>query len=103
DRTLLRADRHAAAGDAVGRKADRLAAVEYDRAAAFADDAHDRLEGRRLAGAVAPEQGDDLARPHLEIDAVENVRFAIPGVQPGNGERRLVGLSHSHIRLPCRP
>ena len=103
DGALLGADRHAEARDAVGREADRLAAGEDDRAAPLADDAHDRLEGRRLAGAVAAEQGDDLARPHLEIDAVEDVRFAVPGVQPGNGERRLVGLSRSHIRLPYRP
>ena len=50
-----------------------LAVAEHHRAAAFADDAHDRFERRRLACAVAPEQGHDLALAHVEIDAVQNV------------------------------
>ena len=30
------------------------------------DEAHDRVQRRRLAGAVRPDQPDDLAAPHLE-------------------------------------
>jgi hypothetical protein len=78
-------------------------AGEGDRAAPLADDAHDRFQRRGLAGAVAPEQRDDLARAHLEIDAMENMRFAVPGLQPRDGERRRSSLSRSHARLPYRP
>ena len=52
-----------------------------------ADDAHDRFERRRLAGAVAAEQGHDLARVNLEVDAVQDVRFAVPGVQVLDAEQ----------------
>ena len=78
---------------------------------AFADDAHDRFQRRRLAGAVAPEQRDDLARPHVEVDAVQDVRFAVPGLQVPNraagcafrprlGESRS-SMSDPHIGLAC--
>ena len=45
------------------------------------DDAHDRLQRRGLARAIAPEQRHDLALVHIERHAVENVRLAIPGLQ----------------------
>ncbi len=35
----------------------------------------------RLVRAVAAEQGHDLALAHVEIDAVEDVQFVIPGLQ----------------------
>src|SRR2546430_12200775 len=42
-------------------------------------DAHDRLQGGRLARAVAAQQRHHLARPHVEGDAVQDVRHAVPG------------------------
>ena len=63
-------------------------AVELRRSVALADDAHDRLQRRRLARAVAAEQRDDLARAHVEIDAVQDVRFAVPGLQALDVEHR---------------
>ena len=42
-------------------QADGLRALEDDRAGALADHAHDRLQRRRLAGAVAAEQRHHLA------------------------------------------
>jgi hypothetical protein len=42
---------------------------------------HDRFHGGGLAGAVAPQQGNDLAFPDLEIDTVQDMAFAIPGIQ----------------------
>ena len=60
---------------------DQLVALVADRAGALADDAHDRLQRRGLAGAVAAEQRDHLAGSHLEVDAVQDVRLAVPGLQ----------------------
>ena len=64
-----------------GVAADQLAALETHRAGAVADDAHDRFQGRGLAGAVAAEQRDHFALPHVEDRAVQDVRFAVPGLQ----------------------
>ena len=41
----------------------------------------DRLQRRRLAGAVAAQQRHHLALADGETHAVENVRFAVPGVE----------------------
>ena len=81
DAALLRAVGEAQPGDLVGRLADRLAALEGDRAGALLDDAHDRLQRRRLAGAVAAQQRHQLAAADLEAHAVQDVRFAVPGLQ----------------------
>ena len=67
-------------GDLVGEEADQLAAVEADRAGALLDDAHDGLERRGLAGAVAAEQRDHLAFAHAELDPVQDVGFPVEGV-----------------------
>src|SRR5271170_1872346 len=66
DAALFRTKGDAQSRDAVGRKSDGLAAPVTDRAAALADDADDRLQRRRLAGAVAPKEGDELARPYVK-------------------------------------
>ena len=65
----------------IGRPISSLP-LEHDRAPAFADDAHDRLERRRLARPIAAEQGHDLALAHVEIDAVQDVQFVVPGLEP---------------------
>ena len=49
--------------------------------------AHDRLHRRGLAGAVAAEQGHHLALAHVEVDAVQNVALAVPGVQAADFSR----------------
>ncbi len=85
---LLGTERDAMPGDAVDREADELLAVEHDRTHSLADDAHDRLQRRRLAGSVSSEQRHDLALPHVEIDAVQNVRFVVPGLQALDAEHR---------------
>jgi hypothetical protein len=45
--------------------------------------------------AVAAEQRDDLAGLHGQVDAVEDVAFAVPGVEVGDfeGRRGHVGVS----------
>src|SRR5438445_13445798 len=65
----------------VRRQRDELAARESNGAAAARHDPHDRFQGGRLARAVATEDRHDLARADLEIDAVEDVRLAVPGME----------------------
>ena len=58
------------------------------------------LERRRLARAVAAEQRHDFAAAHFELDAVQDVRLAVPGVQVLHGEERcgLRRLRHEPVR-----
>jgi hypothetical protein len=44
-------------------------------------EADQAAQRRRLAGAVAPEQGDDLAFAHRQADAVQDVALAVVGLQ----------------------
>ena len=45
------------------------------------DQAHDGLGRGGAARAIAPEQGHDLAGPHLQVHAVQHMAFAIKRVQ----------------------
>ena len=86
DAALLGAVADAQVGDAVRRQRDRLGAVDHDRAGAPADQAHDGLQRGGAAGAVAAQQRDHLAAVHREVDAVQDVRLAVPGVQVGQAQ-----------------
>src|SRR5271167_105836 len=57
DAALLRAIGDAEPRDPVRGEPGKLGAAEGDRAPPLRNDPHDRSQGRRLAGAVAPEQG----------------------------------------------
>src|SRR6267142_5356722 len=98
DAALLRTEGEPEPRDLIRRQADQLAALQADRAPPAAHDAHDRLEGRRLAGAVAAQQRHRLAGADLEADAVEHMRLAVPGVEIMDLEQ---GLRHGPT--PCRP
>src|SRR5471030_1437329 len=63
-------------GDLMRRQTDRFNAIDLDRALARACQAHDAA------------QRHHLARLHRQIDVVQNMRFAIPGVQMGDFQRR---------------
>ena len=71
----------------VGERRDGVAAhvvAEHaDAAGVGREQAREQLHERRLAGAVGPEQGDELARGDAERDAVE-------------GPHGAVGLDHVH-------
>src|SRR6266481_1025984 len=88
DAPLLRAEGQAEARDPIGPERRQLLPAEADRPLAAGDHAHDRLERRGLARAVAPEERHHLALPHLEVDAVEDVRLAVPGVEVADLEQR---------------
>src|SRR5204863_9631552 len=61
----------AEAGDLVRRTAQQGLAVELDRPCRRRVEAADKIEHGRLAGAVRPDQGEDLAAPYLEADVVD--------------------------------
>src|SRR5574341_1809217 len=69
-------------------------AVELDRAAAERDQATDRAERRRLAGAVRADDRDDLAHAHLERDRPDGGHVAVAGLDPFKPEQR------RHYRSP---
>ena len=66
---VLEDEAHTVPGDPVGRPAGYVDAVDQDLAGIGLHDAHDELHHGRLAGAVRPDQAEDLARadrqPHL--------------------------------------
>ena len=51
------------------------------------------LDGRRLAGAVRPEEGEDLAALDLEVDAGDRLDLAVALAQPADGDDRLHAAS----------
>ena len=77
---------------------------------ALAGEAEDRAQRGGAAGAVAAEQRHDFAAVHDEVDAVQDVRLAVEGVQVRSraGARRRAGTRSScrgccPRRCPCRP
>jgi len=89
DLALLRTVRDAEADDDVGIGAlDRLAA-ERDRARTRREDAGDRAQHRRLAGAVRADQRHELAFVHGERHAVQHARR--PAMQ-----RDVIEREHRH-------
>ena len=91
--------------------ARKLAAVDpragvADFAAARLDEAHDGLQGGRLAGAVAADEGDHLALFDREPDVEEHLRAAIAGAQAPHLKHRQGrprALSHACAPRPARP
>jgi hypothetical protein len=78
----------AGAGDLVGRAAEDLLALEGDRPRRVGRrDPHDRVAERRLAHAVATDEGDGLVA-HLEADVLEHVRAAVVDVEVLDGQQR---------------
>ena len=65
-----------------------ILAIEADRAGAQGQQAHDRLHRRRLAGAVAAEQAEDLARLRLQRQAEEDLDAVIGDVDAGDFKHR---------------
>src|SRR3954466_7718863 len=88
---------------------DRFDIFIKNRTLAPRHHAHDRLERGGLAGAVAAEQRDHLTLAHLEIDTMEDVRLAVPGVEAPYLEQNLrhrgmpPSLAGRMIRSHSRP
>ena len=79
----------------VGRRVADVATLEVDGSLARMEQAADRLEGRRLAGAVRPDQGDDLAPADLEADPLQGVDLAVVRVD--------VAELEDEVARPARP
>src|SRR5690606_14140066 len=73
---------HPQPGDAMRRKAGDVAAREEHRAVVALEGPRDDVEGGRLAGAIGPDQSEDLAFSHLERQTVESAQAteALPDV-----------------------
>src|SRR3989454_5686901 len=72
-------------------------ALELDAAAAKRQQPGDRAQRRRLAGAVAADEGDHFARVHLQRDLAHGHEVAVPGLDAIEAEQR------GHIPRPGTP
>ena len=72
--------------DAMGRLVDHLPAVEHDRSGTPAGQTEYRPQGGGPSGTVAAEQRDALPALDREVHAMQDVRFAVKGVQVGHAE-----------------
>src|SRR5438067_225037 len=84
-----RGARDPAADDAVRRRAQQAAPVEDDLAVVRPVEPRDQVEDRRLAGAVRPDQPDDLALTDVERDVVD-------GNDPAEAPRQLLDRKQGH-------
>ena len=81
DAALLVHELHAGLGDGVALLPGEIGAVEHHRAGARRHHAHQALQRRALAGAVAAEQGDDLVALDAHRDVEQDVRIPVIAVQ----------------------
>ena len=70
------------------RGAGHVAPIEAHAAGCRGKQSRDRAQQGRLAGAIGAEQGDDFARIHVQVDAVQHVNLAVAGLERGDGEQR---------------
>src|SRR5207244_12796422 len=68
---VLKGSGDPAPDDPVGRDAEQAPAAEAELARVRAGETGDHVEERRLAGAVRPDQPDDLVLARVERDSVE--------------------------------
>jgi hypothetical protein len=73
--------RDADARAAVGRQAVDAAPLERDAARARPQQSRDRVHERRFAGAVRPEDGDDLAGRDIELGLPNHLELAVRNVE----------------------
>src|SRR5690606_15885900 len=100
DRRLLRQIADAEPRAAVHRQARDVMAVELDRAFVGLDQSDDHVEGRRLAGAVRPEQADRCAAAQADGHVVHDAAAA-EGLHEAHGRERSL-LSERHLRRRTR-
>src|SRR5438046_1061615 len=75
-----------------------VAAAKFDAALARVDDAGDRLQDRRLAGAVRAEHGCDLALSNLQADAADRANRAVRALDIEELKHEVV--AHAALRSP---
>jgi hypothetical protein len=94
DVALLRHEGHAERADLAGPPPLDEGVAEAHAAAAGRQHAGDDLEQRRLAGAVGADHAHDLARPDLEVHALEDL---VGGAVAGDDA---LDTQEAHRRLP---
>src|SRR4051794_31346517 len=99
-RPALGDERDAAARELVGGDALDALLVEPHRAADRGEQAGDRRQRRRLAGAVGAEQSDDLAGAHLEREVAHDRRTGVAGIERLHAQQG--GARHSPPLAGCR-
>ena len=105
-RQVLEGAADAQRGDAVRRGRGERRAVEVDLAFAAAVEPREAVEQRGLAGAVGPDQADDLAAVHGERDLVQGRDAAeanrhVNDVQERRGCARVDSISPRSATLRC--
>src|SRR5207253_4759508 len=78
DAPVFRHPAQAEARDLEGLQPQELLAGEAHAAGAAPNEAHDRLHGGRLAGAVAAHERDYFAARHVERNVEQDLRRAVP-------------------------
>src|SRR5206468_6149918 len=74
---LLRQVTQAQARPAIDGLGRDLAPIEEDAALVRAQEPHDHVERRALAGAVRPQESHDLAAPHVQRHALHHAPLAV--------------------------
>ena len=103
DAAVVRHPADAGAGDPVRRPACDVGAVETEASAAGRREAENGPQRRRLAGPVRAEQGDDLARAHLEREIEQDLglpveRVDVPHLEHQASAPRLDAWTHLSAR-----
>jgi hypothetical protein len=98
DAAILVHELHPCLRDLVAFAPGDLHAVELDRSGARRDDAHQALERRALAGAVAAEQRDDLVALDAKRNVEQDVRIAVVAVEPADVEQAGAGVRAQRLR-----
>ncbi len=88
DATLLRHEADAVMGGAMQGHLHQVLTAKGDRTLSGPHDAGNGAQRRGLAHTVAAEDGDGLALGDRQVDAVENMAFAVPGIQPAHIKKR---------------
>ena len=108
EQAALGHEREPVAHQALGPRRAHLGAVVADRARAQRHEPDDRLEQRRLAGAVGADDGHELAGADGEVHVVQHLGLAVAGADRLQLEQRRAGGRRRgrrvrHRRPPPRP
>src|ERR1700719_3520669 len=90
---LLRREADAAAGDLIGLAADKARVQKVDGSGDGCAETHDGAKDRRLAGAIAADEADELARAHFKRDIAQDAASL-------NVDHEIADGEHQFLRLP---
>ena len=93
---------HAPPHEPVGRHVRDVVPVEGERPGPGVHEAAEGAEGRRLAGAVGAQQGDDLTLVDLQGDPLEGVDVAVVRMHLVGAQERLPPRAGRRRRCPGR-